>query len=73
MSGSRSAPQRRCDGQGNPGLALEMGHHADMVVLDPARRDILALVGGYVCQKNESAISLVDIRGRLPSETPIQY
>jgi penicillin-binding protein 1A len=43
----RLAPERRGDGQGSPGLALELGPQAAMVVLDPTRRDILALVGGY--------------------------
>jgi penicillin-binding protein 1A len=43
----RLAPERKRDGDGNPGLALELGPQAAMVVLDPARRDILALVGGY--------------------------
>jgi penicillin-binding protein 1A len=43
----RLAPERKRDEDGNPGLALELGPQAAMVVLDPARRDILALVGGY--------------------------
>jgi penicillin-binding protein 1A len=43
----RLAPERKGDGEGNPGLALELGPQAAMVVLDPTRRDILALVGGY--------------------------
>ena len=43
----RLAPERKRDSEGNPGLALELGPQAAMVVLDPARRDILALVGGY--------------------------
>jgi hypothetical protein len=43
----RLAPERKRDGEGNPGLALELGPQAAMVVLDPSRRDILALVGGY--------------------------
>jgi penicillin-binding protein 1A len=43
----RLAPERKHDGEGRPGLALELGPQAAMVVLDPARRDILALVGGY--------------------------
>ena len=43
----RLAPERARDDEGNPGLALELGPQAAMVVLDPARRDVLALVGGY--------------------------
>jgi penicillin-binding protein 1A len=43
----RLAPERARDEEGNPGLALELGPQAAMVVLDPARRDVLALVGGY--------------------------
>jgi penicillin-binding protein 1A len=43
----RLAPERKRDEDGNPGLALELGPQAAMVVLDPARRDVLALVGGY--------------------------
>jgi penicillin-binding protein 1A len=43
----RLAPERKHDAEGRPGLALELGPQAAMVVLDPARREILALVGGY--------------------------
>jgi penicillin-binding protein 1A len=43
----RLAPERKRDEDGNPGLALELGPQAAMIVLDPARRDILAMVGGY--------------------------
>ncbi len=43
----RLAPERKNDSDGNPALALELGPQAAMVVLDPARRDVLALVGGY--------------------------
>jgi penicillin-binding protein 1A len=43
----RLAPERKHDSEGHPGLALEMGPQAAMVVLDPARRDVLAMVGGY--------------------------
>jgi penicillin-binding protein 1A len=43
----RLAPERKRDSEGNPGLALELGPQGAMVVLDPTRRDILALVGGY--------------------------
>ena len=43
----RLAPERKKDEEGNPALALELGPQAAMVVMDPARRDILALVGGY--------------------------
>jgi penicillin-binding protein 1A len=43
----RLAPERKPDNDGNPALALELGPQAAMVVLDPARRDVLALVGGY--------------------------
>jgi len=43
----RLAPERKRDSSGNPALALESGPQAAMVVMDPARRDILALVGGY--------------------------
>jgi penicillin-binding protein 1A len=41
----RLAPERKAD-KDTP-LALELGPQAAMVVLDPATRDILALVGGY--------------------------
>ncbi len=43
----RLAPERKRDGKGRLGLALELGPQAAVVVLDPMRRDILALVGGY--------------------------
>jgi penicillin-binding protein 1A len=43
----RLAPERRRDSEGRPTLALEQGPQAAMVVLDPARHDILALVGGW--------------------------
>ena len=43
----RLAPERRHEGDQETPLALELGPQAAMVVLDPARRDILALVGGY--------------------------
>jgi penicillin-binding protein 1A len=43
----RLVPGGKHDSDGNPRLALELGPQAAMVVLDPARRDILALVGGY--------------------------
>jgi len=43
----RLAPERKPGGEGRPALALELGPQAAMVVLDPSRRDILALVGGY--------------------------
>jgi len=43
----RLAPERKRDEDGNPGLALELGPQAAMVVLEPSRRDVLALVGGY--------------------------
>jgi penicillin-binding protein 1A len=43
----RLAPERKRDRGGRPALALELGPQAAMVVLDPLRRDILALVGGY--------------------------
>ena len=41
----RLAPERK--GDKDTFLAMEMGPQAAMVVLDPATRDILALVGGY--------------------------
>jgi len=43
----RLAPERKRDREGNLPLALELGPQAAMVVLDPMRRDVLALVGGY--------------------------
>jgi penicillin-binding protein 1A len=43
----RLAPERRRDSGGNVALALELGPQAAMVVLDPLRREVLALVGGY--------------------------
>jgi penicillin-binding protein 1A len=43
----RLAPERRRDSEGNVALALELGPQAAMVVLDPLRREVLALVGGY--------------------------
>ena len=43
----RLAPERKHDSEGNLALALELGPQAAMVVLDPMRRDVLALVGGY--------------------------
>jgi len=43
----RLAPERRRERDGRPALALELGPQAAMVVLDPVRRDVLALVGGY--------------------------
>jgi penicillin-binding protein 1A len=43
----RLAPERKRDSEGNVALALELGPQAAMVVLDPLRRDVLALVGGY--------------------------
>jgi penicillin-binding protein 1A len=43
----RLAPERKRDSEGNVGLALELGPQAAMVVLDPLRREVLALVGGY--------------------------
>ena len=43
----RLAPERKRDSAGNIPLALELGPQAAMVVLDPLRREILALVGGY--------------------------
>lgn len=43
----RLAPERKRDSDGDIALALELGPQAAMVVLDPLRRDVLALVGGY--------------------------
>jgi penicillin-binding protein 1A len=43
----RLAPERKRDSEGNIALALELGPQAAMVVLDPLRREVLALVGGY--------------------------
>jgi penicillin-binding protein 1A len=43
----RFAPERKHEGDKDMPLALELGPQAAMVVLDPATRDILALVGGY--------------------------
>jgi penicillin-binding protein 1A len=43
----RLAPERKRDSDGKPALALELGPQAAMVVLDPVRRDVVALVGGY--------------------------
>jgi penicillin-binding protein 1A len=43
----RFAPERKHEGDQDTPLALELGPQAAMVVLDPATRDILALVGGY--------------------------
>jgi penicillin-binding protein 1A len=43
----RLLPGRKRDGEDRPGLGLELGPQAAMVVLDPARKQILALVGGY--------------------------
>ena len=43
----RLAPERKHDSDGNEALALELGPQAAMVVMDPLRREILALVGGY--------------------------
>jgi penicillin-binding protein 1A len=43
----RRAPERRREGDEELALALELGPQAAMVVLDPATRDVLALVGGY--------------------------
>jgi penicillin-binding protein 1A len=43
----RLAPERKRDSEGNVALALELGPQAAMVVLDPLRREVLALVGGY--------------------------
>ncbi|HEX7508576.1 MAG TPA: PBP1A family penicillin-binding protein [Polyangia bacterium] len=43
----RLAPERKRDSEGNVALALELGPQAAMVVMDPLRREILALVGGY--------------------------
>jgi penicillin-binding protein 1A len=42
----RLAPERKRD-DARLALALELGPQAALVVLDPTRRDILALVGGY--------------------------
>jgi len=43
----RIAPERKHSNDKDTPLALELGPQAAMVVLDPGRRDILALVGGY--------------------------
>jgi len=43
----RLAAERKQDSEGRRGLALELGPQAAMVVLDPARKEVLALVGGY--------------------------
>jgi penicillin-binding protein 1A len=43
----RIAPERKHENDKDTPLALELGPQAAMVVLDPGRRDILALVGGY--------------------------
>ncbi len=43
----RRAPERMREGDKEVALALELGPQAAMVVLDPASRNILALVGGY--------------------------
>jgi penicillin-binding protein 1A len=43
----RLAPERKHEGDKETPLALELGPQAAMVVLDPATRDIAALVGGY--------------------------
>jgi penicillin-binding protein 1A len=43
----RVLPARKRDDKDMPRLALELGPQGAMVVLDPTRRDILALVGGY--------------------------
>jgi penicillin-binding protein 1A len=43
----RLAPERKRDSAGNLPLALELGPQAAMVVMDPSRHEILALVGGY--------------------------
>ena len=43
----RLAPERKHEGGEGIPLALELGPQAAMVVLDPATRDVLALVGGY--------------------------
>ena len=43
----RGAPERKHGNDKDTPLALELGPQAAMVVLDPGRRDILALVGGY--------------------------
>jgi penicillin-binding protein 1A len=43
----RRAPERMHEGDKDVALALELGPQAAMVVLDPASRNILALVGGY--------------------------
>jgi penicillin-binding protein 1A len=43
----RLAPERKSDSEGRRALALELGPQAAMVVLDPARKEVLALVGGY--------------------------
>jgi penicillin-binding protein 1A len=43
----RRAPERAREGENDVPLALELGPQAAMVVLDPASRNILALVGGY--------------------------
>jgi penicillin-binding protein 1A len=43
----RLAPERKRDKDGAPALALELGPQAAIVVMDPLRREVLALVGGY--------------------------
>jgi penicillin-binding protein 1A len=43
----RFAPERKHESDSDMPLALELGPQAALVVLDPATRDILALVGGY--------------------------
>jgi len=43
----RLAPERKHEDDKDTPLALELGPQAAMVVLNPATRDILALVGGY--------------------------
>jgi len=43
----RLAPERKHEDDQKTPLALELGPQAAMVVLNPATRDILALVGGY--------------------------
>jgi penicillin-binding protein 1A len=43
----RLAPERKHDSDGNVALALELGPQAAMVVMDPLRHEVLALVGGY--------------------------
>jgi penicillin-binding protein 1A len=43
----RIAPERKHENDKETPLALDLGPQAAMVVLDPGRRDILSLVGGY--------------------------